>query len=195
MATTSSLFREYFGQLKGLPCWGASAEFGTWLSLNFGRPHIRVREGNPKAESERQRRRHVYVNGDFLLWFEMGEWEYFENGKRRFHSGQSRAYLRRAAARLQSQCVARVQLVAQPAEMVFDFDLGGQLRVRPTSDAEQDDPLWHLYAHDRCLTLLANGTLEHGASNLKPAKIKAHPAVYASNPELHVDPHETTFAC
>lgn len=185
MTTTSSLFRDYFGQLEGLHCWQVSSELGTWLSLSFGQPHVRVREDNPHGKSERLRRRHAYVEGDFFLWFEMGEWEYYEKGKRRYHSGQSRAYLRRTAARLQSQCIARVQLVEQPAKMVFDFDLGGQLLVRPASDAAQDDPLWHLYAHDRCLTLLANVTLEHGESNNnKPARLKARPATYMPNPAL-----------
>ncbi len=183
MTYTQSLFTDYFGQLAGRPCWEATAEFGTWLSLSFGKPHVRIHEGNPDSQSEHQRRRQAYIQGDFLLWFEMGEWEYFEDDKRKFHARQSRAQLRRAAARLQSQCLCGVQLVALPAEMVFDFDLGGRLRVRPSPKAEPDDPLWHLYAYERCLTFLASGTLVHGASSSrKLGRIKARLCPYIPFP-------------
>jgi hypothetical protein len=100
--------------MSGLPCWDSSSEFGTWLSLRFGQPKVKVREGNPAGETERQRRRSVFVDGDFLLWFEMGKWEYFENGKRMYHSGQSRGYLRRVAVRLQSQCLSAVEVLELP---------------------------------------------------------------------------------
>jgi hypothetical protein len=180
VTSTTSLFRDYFGQLEGLPCWETSTEFGTWISLRFGNPTIRIREGNPDGETERQRRRRVYVEGEFLLWFEMGQWEFFENNKLKFHSGQSRAYLRRAANRLQSQCLASVEFLPDNTESKFEFDLGARLIVRPTADAEDDDSMWHLYTRDRCLTMLANGTLEHGPSRAKRrSRLKAKLASYS----------------
>ena len=63
--------------------------------------------------------------------------------------------------------------------MVFDFDLGGQLRVRPSPQAEPDNPLWHLYAYERCLTFLASGTLVHGtSSSRKHGRVKARLGTY-----------------
>jgi len=182
MTTTLSLFRDYFGLMGSLPCWDASSEFGTWLSLSYGQPKVKVREGNPAGDTARQRRRRVTMEGDFLLWFEMGEWEYFEDGKRKYHSEQSRAYLRRVAARLQSQCLSSVAVLELPAVVRFEFDLGGTLLVRSSMDAEPGDPLWHLYAFDRCLTLRADGVLEHGRSASKNMrKVQLKPCTYSLN--------------
>lgn len=175
--------------MGGLPCWEASAEFGTWLSLRYGQPKVKIREGSPAGETERQRRRRVMIDGDFLLWIEMGEWVYFEDGKRKYHSGQSRAYLRRVAARLQSQCLSFVTVLELPSIVRFEFDLGGCLLVRPAQDAEPDDPLWHIYAFDRCLTLLANGTLEHGpSSDVKRRKMRMKLCTYSPNQAFQPTP-------
>src|SRR5215213_4517459 len=178
MATPSSLLREYFGPLQGLLSWHGTAEFGTWLSLSFGQPRLTVREGKPQAVSKLLRRRRIFVEGDFLLWIEMGAWELFEDGRRLFHSGQSRRSLRRAAARLEAQRITRVEITADPVGTVFSFDLGSQLHVRPTEDAEPDEGLWHLYSSDRCLSLLANGTLTHGPLTDKPRSTAARAVIY-----------------
>jgi hypothetical protein len=117
-----------------------------------------------------------------LLFFEMGEWEYFENGKLRYTSNQSRLIFRRLAQRLQSQCLSRIELARQPAEMIFEFDLGGSLRVRPAADAKPADLLWYLDGQDRCLTMYVNGTLvDEPAGEAKHRKIKAKPMVYSPN--------------
>jgi hypothetical protein len=146
MATPSSLLREYFSPLKGPLSWDATAELGTWLSLRFGQPRLTVREARPEAVSRLLRRRRVFLEGGFLLWIEMGQWELLEKGRRLFHSGQSRRSLRRAAARLEAQRISRVEITADPVGTVFSFDLGSQLHVRPTEDAEADEALWHLYS-------------------------------------------------
>jgi hypothetical protein len=180
MTTANALVREYFGPLDGLPCWHVTAEYGSWLSFRFGQPHLDVREGAPESKTKRLKRRRVFVEGTFLLWVEMGAWEILEDGKRLFHSEQSRRYLRRAAAHLEAQKVQQVTLVANPISTVFSFDFGSELRIRPTEDAESDEPLWHLYTQKRCLSLLASGTLEHGLSaNSKPRRIAARSTVYA----------------
>ncbi|HKV09949.1 MAG TPA: hypothetical protein VJ725_17550 [Thermoanaerobaculia bacterium] len=178
MATPSSLLREYFSPLKGLLSWEGTAEFGTWLSLRFGTPRLTVREGKPEAVSKILRRRRVFLEGDFLLWVEMGAWEVFEEGKRRFHSGQSRRSLRRAAAWLEAQAISRVEITTDPVGTVFFFDLGSELHVRPMADAEPDEDLWHLYSRDRSLSLMPDGTLEHGPLTSKSRRTKARDVIY-----------------
>ena len=163
MTATSSLLRKYFEPLKNLPCWDVTAEYGSWLSLHFGQPHLKIRERDSESKLKSMRRRAVFVESEFLLWVEMGAWDLFDEGKRAFHSEQSRGYLRRAAARLDAQQISRVELMADTVSTVWTFDLGGQLIVRPTESAKPDEPLWHIYGKDRCLSLLANGVLEHGS--------------------------------
>jgi len=179
--TTSSLLREYFGPLRGLPCWQSKAEFGSWLALDFGQALVKVREGNPNAKSARLRKRHAYVNGEFFLWIEMGEWQYFDQGAYLFDSSQSRKQLRLAALALHSQCLARIGISGKTRETCFEFDLGGRLLVRPGADSEADDPMWHLYAKGYCITLRADGRLEYGESDARssPEVIRVRSARYA----------------
>lgn len=180
MASTRSLLREYFGPLANQPCWNASAAYGSWLSLNFGPPRLDVREGNPASSVQRLRRRSVLVKGEFLLWIDMGAWDLYEEGIRLFHSEQARACLRRAAGRLDAQKLVSVAVRTSPVRTIFTFDLGSQLHVRSSETAEPDEPLWHLYSHDNCLSLLAAGTLQHGAANAsQPKQTSARSSAHA----------------
>lgn len=168
MPSSRSLLREYFGQVADLPCWHVTAEFGSWLSLHFGQPRLEVREANPNSRALALRRRAVHVVGDYLLWIEMGAWELHQSGCAAFHSEQSRAKLRRAAGCLDGQKVVAVRVSGRSTEITFDF--GSVLRVNPTSGAEPDETLWHMYARDNCLSLSADGKFEYGPSTAPPAK-------------------------
>ena len=181
MATTRALLREYFAPLATVPCWNATAEFGSWLSFRFGEPHLEIREGNPDSKLKSLRRRAVFVEGEFFLWVEMGAWQLFESGKLLFHSEQARKYLRRAAGHLDSQKLSRVELATDPTRTVFAFENGSELRVCPTMDSEPDEPLWHVYGAGKCLSLLADGTFEHGASqSQRPHRTTARAAVHVA---------------
>lgn len=163
MPNTTPLLTEHFSLLVAQPCWQCTANYGSWLSLHFGQPRIVMREPDPNANVLSMRRRRADVQGDFLLWIEMGAWEYSEDGKPLQHSEQTREFLRQAAARLQGQYISRVQFLHACTETIFDFDQGGQLRVWPHRDASADDPLWHLYLPEKILTLRGNGRIAHGA--------------------------------
>ena len=141
-----------------------TAEYGSWLSLRFGQPHLRIREGTPEAKLKSLKRRAVFVEGEFLLWVEMGAWKMSEERKRLFHSEQSRGYLHRAARRLDGQKLARVEIKPTPLGTIFTFDHGCKLHVCAAEGASSDEALWHIYGLDKCLSLLADGTLEYGPS-------------------------------
>ena len=162
MPITTSLLTKHFSLLAAQPCWQCTANYGSWLSLHFGQPRIVVRAPQPNAKVASMRRRRAGVEGDFLLWIEMGAWEYSEDGKPLQHSEQPREFLQQAAARLQGQCISGVQLLHSRIETLFDFDQGGKLRVWPHADARADDPLWHLHLPEKILTLQANGQIAHG---------------------------------
>ncbi len=154
--------RRYFDRVAGQPCWHATAEYGSWLLLNFGQPKLNIREANPSSNSELMRRRNVVVEGDGLLWVEMGAWELREGRRRLFHSEQSRTYLRRAAARLDGQCLIRLEIQTVPLRSVFFFDHGSVLAVWAHESNEDGAPLWHIHGGRSCMSLLAGGQLEYG---------------------------------
>jgi hypothetical protein len=156
----SQTLTDHFAPVVGQLCWDVEPELTCWLQLRFGSPYISVREGNPSSPTERGRRRRVKVFGSIQLFFELGEWEYIENGKRRYHSGQSRTCFRRMAQRLQSQSFVRVRSTDRPAETVFEFDLGGEFRTWPSADAQRDDLLWELSNGKNHVRMQANGHLQ-----------------------------------
>jgi hypothetical protein len=164
MPNAQSLVREYFGPLRGLPCWHVTAEYGSWLSLRFGQPHLKIREADPRARVKTMQRRAVFVEGDFLLWVELGAWQLMHGAEVAFHSEQSRAYLRRAAARLDGQKLTHIKLSPGKPETEFTFDSGSTLVVRPADGAEPEESLWHVYSESKCLSLLAGGALEYGST-------------------------------
>lgn len=181
MSTAEQVVRRYFGSLADLPSWNATAEYGSWLSLSFGKPHVVVREANPRSRAKSFRRRRTFVQGDYFLWIEMGDWEYFERRKRLSSSRQRRTHLRRTAAMLEAQKLTRFELKPTTRESVFTFDQGGLLRVWPARDAKPNEPLWHLYVKQNCLSFLADGTLEHGpGSSPNPKRVQATAVKYAA---------------
>ncbi|MFO1394800.1 MAG: hypothetical protein U1F09_13630 [Steroidobacteraceae bacterium] len=131
---------------------------------------MKVREANPQAKAKALQRRAVFIEGDYLLWIEMGAWELFQNTRLEFHSEQSRAYLRRAAARLDGQKLVRVDLSSDGNQTKFAFDLGSTLVVLPKKRAEADDPLWHMYCQSKARSLLANGELQYGSASTSISK-------------------------
>jgi hypothetical protein len=170
MPTSQSVISEHFAEVVGRPCWQVSSEYGTWLSLNFGQPSLHIREGNPEARLTSMQRRQATIRGSSLLWVEMGGWELLKKSKRLFHSGQSRGYLRKAASQLDGQLLDRVEIIASPLQTSFFFDHGSELRVFIHPESSRDEPLWHLYTGENCLSLLANGILEHGLARSHDTK-------------------------
>jgi hypothetical protein len=102
------------------------------------------------------------VIGQHRLWFDLCEWEILEARRRRFHSEQSRAVLRRAAAHLDGQILKRVVLTIRPWACSFVFDGGSTLVARRYRRYRRDDGVWHLYSPRTYLGLRADGQLEFG---------------------------------
>jgi hypothetical protein len=176
MSGGTALTGKYFANLHALPCWNSFGEYGTWLSLYFGRPRVVVHEALKRSRLKRLRRRRAYVSGEFLLWVEMGSWEYSDRDGSRIKPS-SRKTIRHAAKLLCGQSLRRVVVKPRAVETIFRFDYG-TLRVWPYRDLQPDDPLWHLYTPKRVLTLRRDGMLSHGLSNGKQRLIRSNTCSY-----------------
>jgi hypothetical protein len=165
MPSTSTLLAEYFGPIMSVPCWNVTAEYGSWLRLNFGAPRPAPREGQGTSE----------------LWIEMAAWEIHDEHRKLFHSNQARSMLRRAAVRLEGLALLSVQLSPGLMSTDFEFSDGTLLQTKPTERESPDEPLWHLYTDDRCLSYLTNNQLEYGgASGARAMSILARSAQHAA---------------
>jgi hypothetical protein len=161
-ADATAVAGRHLRRISGLPCWGVTAEYGSWLGLNFGQPTLEVIEAASAIDSPTLGRRRVFVQGEHRLWVDLCNWEIFENSRRRFHSGQRRASLRRAAARLEGQILRRFSLQLRPLGCAFAFDEGSVLVMRRRAKAQRDDELWHFYSPRTYLSLRSDAQLEFG---------------------------------
>src|SRR5438309_752959 len=74
-----------FQPLYGQPCWGLHYDRTLNLSMNFGKPALRIREPfNTDSKSEALRRmaarRLVTVRGEWWLWIYCCYWQLVSNG-------------------------------------------------------------------------------------------------------------------
>jgi hypothetical protein len=164
-----------FSTLLGLPCWGVSRGFGSFLVLEFGSPHLVVREPMlPKAEASTRverllARRSVHVRGRWHLWIHSCEWRVQANEKI-VGDWTTPRRIERAARGLNGQKLQDVKVTARGAGTVFAFDLGAELETKPYDRSSEQ---WLLYEADgRVLTWRADRKYQYGSGGRPPQNRK-----------------------
>jgi hypothetical protein len=141
-----------------LPCWGVKRGQGSFLTLEFGEPHLLIREPvQTTSTSPRVRRtlarRHVYVAGEWHLWLYCCNWRLL-SGARVVGDSSAVRRVERAARHLDGQRLLGVSLRPRGARTRFIFDLGATLETWPYDRTSEQ---WHLYTPDgRVLTFRAD---------------------------------------
>jgi hypothetical protein len=150
------VFEKVFGRLYGELCWGVRPGHGSFLTLEFGKPHLEIRERaiakHDVSAGVRSRlaSRRVDVRGEWNLWIYCCDWEVLSAGK---HIGDSstKVKIRAAADFLGGQKLVRFSQSARNSGSEFEFDLGAKLRTRPyDSKSEQ----WMLFEPSRKVLLV-----------------------------------------
>ena len=147
-------------RLYGKPCWGVNPGVGPSLTLEFGKPSLKIREPIVPSKSvsagvrERLARRGVQVHGEWHLWIYCCDWEVF-CGSKRIGDNSTKSKIRAAAEFLNGQKLTRFSISPRKFNCVFEFDLGASLKTRPyDKGAEQ----WLLYGPShKVLILRADG--------------------------------------
>jgi hypothetical protein len=157
-----------FRPLLGRPCWNAKSGYGSFLTVEFGEPHLEIQEprrARPRS-SERVRqllgRRHVTVRGEWHLWIYCCAWEVLTGdevvGDSALHS-DSKEPIRRAAEELNGQRLTSVTVDPSRGRSVFHFDLGSRLETRPYDEGSGQ---WIFYQPDgMVLVYRADGLYKH----------------------------------
>ena len=164
------VFETSFSKLYGKPCWGVKQGYGSFLTIEFGKPHLRIREpivASPQASKkvrEGLARRGANVHGDWHLWIYCCDWEVLFREKRVAHSESSDKLIARAATFLNGQKLVRFSIAPRGVRCTFEFDLGGALKTRPNSRTHEQ---WLLYEpKGKVLVLRAdNRYAHHGAGD------------------------------
>jgi len=177
------VFERVFKRIYGKPCWDVRPGHGSFLTFEFGKPHLKVYEvivaskGASAKPRERLARRQAYVCGDWHLWIYCCNWEVLSKGK---HVGDSSTKLkmRRAADILNGQKLIRLLIFPRKAQSVFEFDLGATLKTRPY---DKESEQWLLYEPShKALVVRADGRYIHHRSDVvdnhedwKPIRVSA----------------------
>lgn len=164
-----------FEPLYGHPCWNAKSGYGSFLTMEFGEPHLVIREprvAGPETSDRRRRdlaRRHVYLRGAWHLWIYCSEWHVYTGDTLIGDSdleGSTKERIDLAAAELDGQVLTRVTLDPHRGSSVFYFDLGSRLETRPY---EPDTKQWYLYQPDgNVLTYRSDGYYNQSPGTIPP---------------------------
>ena len=167
-ARLDPVFGRVFRKLYNLPCWNVKPGYSSFLTFEFGQPHLRIDEPRkPKGEvSPRVRkllaRRRIYVHGDWHLWIYCCDWGVFESGKI-VGDCSSKSRIQKAAWALDGQKLVAVTIVPRGTRSIFEFDLGGRLETRPYDRRSEQ---WMLYCPSgRVLTFRADKMYSYGPGN------------------------------
>lgn len=176
----ASVFEKAFSRIYGKPCWNVKPGYGSFLTLEFGKPHLEVREPNAAikhvvgAVRARFARRSVVVHGDWHLWLYCCEWEVLSKGNR-IGDSSTKIKIRRAADFLDGQKLTGFSMSPRTVGCVFRFDLGATLRTRPY---DEDSEQWLLFEPShKILTLRADGRYKHTRSDMPDSSGKWNPVV------------------
>jgi hypothetical protein len=128
--------------LLGLPSWNVQRGHGSFLTFEFGQPHLVSHEPRERRPTDPipGRRRLTYAHGDWHLWVYCCQWAASQEGVALAHSESTDAEIDTAMRALGGQALSELSL--DTARTTFHFDLGGKLETQPFDDESEQ---WHLY--------------------------------------------------
>lgn len=161
MQKVQGLFRPLIGQLV----WNVRGGYGSFLTLEFGKPHMSVREPtgpNPESDARVQRnlrRRHVSILGDWHLFIQYCDWK-ISVADGSLDSQSIGTSPDECLIDLDGQRLVSLEGASLPNSWKFQFDLGGELEVWPSAEYEATDDLWHLRSWNGDIAALqSDGTI------------------------------------
>jgi hypothetical protein len=137
------LIKQSFGPLADLPSWNARRIHGSIFHMEFGDPHLKVRE--PTA---RRKHRSVFVCGQWTLCIYLCDWIIRDDQKLLAHSESDNIEIEKAIAFLEGQKIIDVAKHIQKSKWRFTFDLGGRLTTSPNEEYDETDDQWTLHEPD-----------------------------------------------
>jgi hypothetical protein len=146
MEQARDLWRPLIGQLV----WGVRRGVETSLTMEFGSPHLSIREpivANPQHTARVRRnlaRRRVYVVGDWHFWIQYGEWKLSTADGVLESRNSAHTPFEECLVDLEGQHLLSVESGSDPNSCVFNFDRDGVLEIRPS--AKVPDTQWSLHS-------------------------------------------------
>ena len=170
------VFGRCFSPVFGRPCWNVRPGYGSFITMEFGEPHLEIREPKQASHSVSSRvsellaRRTVTVHGEWHLWIYCCEWSIFNSG-RLIGSSEDPSSFESATQFLDGQ--ALTSTATESSTTTFTFDLGGTLTTKPFDEKSEQ---WMFFQPDGfILTLRADGMYCFAPSNPKTQAVEWNP--------------------
>ncbi len=142
------IYKQVFAPLLGLPAWSVEKGQGSFLTMEFGEPHLKIRE--PKistSKSEKVRRlmarRNVRPCGQWHLFIYCCFWRVMSDGVEIAHCESSNDDIKIAAWHIDGQLLIDVKVDPAKGTSVFTFDQNTMLETWPGD--QSDETQWLLY--------------------------------------------------
>lgn len=138
-----------FAPIIGLLAWQVRRGYGSFLTIEFGTPHLSVTEPivpSPDTSERVQRhlkRRRVFVSGDWHFWIQYGQWKLATDDGVLDSSDPPGSSLDECLSGLEGQRLLSVYVEEATNSWTLAFDLGALLKIWPSSEIPDD--LWSLY--------------------------------------------------
>ena len=141
------IVQEILAPLFGKYCWQAQKGYGSFLTFEFGNPHVDTRERNQTNNGIKEKIRRTAVHGDWHLWIYLCDWSIISQGAVLATSSSTARLIKRAMYRLDGQILEQAEI--QPdCRTSFIFELDDRLETTPNRNGYgPDSELWHLYQH------------------------------------------------
>lgn len=172
-------FDRCFRRLYGQPCWNAQPGYGSFVTLEFGEPYLRIREPRKLTGTVSTRvrklfaQRQVTVRGQWHLWIYCCNWRLY-SGRTVIGDSTSDSSIPIATQILNGQALTEASFQYRGCRTILTFDLGARLVTEPY---DADGKQWMLYEPTgRVLTLRADKMIAHERGNTAPDAEKWRPA-------------------
>lgn len=170
------LIDQVFGPFTGLPSWSVAKGHGSFVTMEFGDPQLRISEptmqsvfleGAPPTVLRRQ----ANVHGQWHLWIYCCEWSLTLEGSQLAHNESDDPTIARALGVLNGQAISAVTIDPTNGSTRFDFDLACALTTTPAPPGTYSTPTvyqWLLFQPSGdVLTVRSDGRYQLGPGNSK----------------------------
>jgi hypothetical protein len=160
-----------FALLIGKIAWGAKKGHGSFLTFEFGEPHIVIHEppglstATPASPPE-ARRRLAFAQGEHHLWIYMCNWRVRIGDEVIADNESADARMEAAARALNGQKLVAVEVDPARGTSVFRFDLFGSLETWP--DEGSADEQWSVIGLSETFIFRGDGTWMRVATDATP---------------------------
>lgn len=142
---------DVFLPLKGGVVWGVKKVHGSIVNMQFGEPHLWIREpvipssNSSQKVKENLRRRRVFVVGQWQFCIQDGEWEIIAGSYKINNIEVRQEMIDECLGELDGQKLISAQEDTEKHSIMLDFDFGASVRIWPSPTMPREVEQWNLH--------------------------------------------------